>query len=58
LFYKVIAADARISNAYFSLYMALLHQLKINGGKNPLLIERSGIMKMGKYMPGIRIINV
>ena len=48
LFYDAIAEDARVSPAHISLYMALLQQWNTNGGKNPLLIERSGIMKMAK----------
>jgi replication initiation and membrane attachment protein DnaB len=47
-FYKAIADDARIGATHISLYMALLQQWDINGGKNPLTIERSNIMKAAK----------
>ena len=42
-FYDAISEDARIS-----LYMALLHQWNLNGGKNPILIERDKVMKAAK----------
>ncbi len=47
-FYKAIEDDARISTTQISLYMALLQQWNIKGGKNPVLICRPAIMKAAK----------
>jgi hypothetical protein len=47
-FYKAIADDTRISSTHISLYMALLQQWNLNGGKSPLSIERDSIMKSAK----------
>jgi len=56
-FYKAIADDARIGATHISLYMALLQQWNINGGKNPVTIERSNIMKAAKINAGTLIIS-
>lgn len=47
-FYQAIADDARIGSTHISIYMALLQQWNINGGKNPVKIERILIMKAAK----------
>lgn len=47
-FYKSASEDARISATHISLYMALLQQWNLTGGKNPVFIERSPIMKAAK----------
>lgn len=47
-FYHAIADDARIGSTHISIYMALLQQWNINGGKNPVKIERILIMKAAK----------
>ncbi len=47
-FYKAIAGDARIGSTHISIYMALLQQWNINGGSNPVKIERAIIMKAAK----------
>lgn len=47
-FYEAIEEDARIGTTHISLYMALLQQWNMNGGKNPISIERSVIMKTAK----------
>lgn len=47
-FYDAIAADTRIGVSHISIYMALLQQWNLNGGKNPLSIERILIMKAAK----------
>ena len=47
-FYEAIAEDARIGTTHISLYMALLQHWNVNGGKNPISIERSAIMKTAK----------
>ncbi|MEP6845225.1 MAG: hypothetical protein ABI861_04450 [Panacibacter sp.] len=47
-FYNAIADDARISATHICLYMALLQQWNINGGINPVVIERTSIMKTAK----------
>jgi hypothetical protein len=47
-FYEAIEDDVRISTTHISLYMALLQQWNLAGGKNPLVIERSLIMKAAK----------
>lgn len=47
-FYKAIAGDARICSTHISIYMALLQQWNINGGSNPVKIERAIIMKAAK----------
>ena len=47
-FYAAIAADTRIGASHISIYMALLQQWNINGGSNPVKIERAIIMKAAK----------
>jgi replication initiation and membrane attachment protein DnaB len=47
-FYEAIKDDVRIGTTHISLYMALLQQWNLAGGKNPLSIERSVIMKAAK----------
>lgn len=47
-FYQAIADDARIGCTHISIYMALLQQWNINGGKNPVKIERILIMRAAK----------
>ena len=47
-FYQAIAEDARIGTTHISLYMALLQQWNLNGGKIPIEIERVAIMKAAK----------
>ncbi|RTL60109.1 MAG: hypothetical protein EKK37_04505 [Sphingobacteriales bacterium] len=47
-FYRAIADDPRIGSTHISIYMALLHQWNLNGGHNPVKIERSCIMKAAK----------
>lgn len=47
-FYDAIAADTRISASHISIYMALLQQWNVNGGSNPVKIERALIMKAAK----------
>ena len=38
-FFDAIAEDPRIGVTHISLYMALLQQWNLNGGKNPISIE-------------------
>lgn len=47
-FYLAIADDARIGSSHISIYMALLQQWNINGGNNPVTIQRATIMKTAK----------
>ncbi len=47
-FYNAIEGDVRIGVTHISLYMALLQQWNLNGGKNPIPIERIAIMKVAK----------
>jgi replication initiation and membrane attachment protein DnaB len=47
-FYEAIEGDVRIGTTHISLYMALLQQWNIVGGKNPFSIERAVIMKAAK----------
>ena len=47
-FYQAIEGDVRIGSAQINLYMALLQQWNLNGGKNPLSIERDAIMRKAK----------
>jgi replication initiation and membrane attachment protein DnaB len=47
-FYQAIADDARIGSTHISIYMALLQQWNLAGGKNPFSIERALIMKAAK----------
>lgn len=47
-FYSAIADDARIGSTHISLYMALLQNWNLNGGQNPLFIQRVEIMKAAK----------
>ena len=48
VFYEAIEDDVRISTTHISLYMALLQQWNLNGGKNPIIITRGTIMKTAK----------
>ena len=47
-FYKAIEDDSRIGATHISLYMALLQEWNISGGKNPVLICRPIIMRTAK----------
>ncbi len=47
-FYEAIEGDVRIGTTHISLYMALLQQWNLTGGKNPFSIERISIMKTAK----------
>lgn len=47
-FYKAIGEDARVGATHISLYMALLQQWNLSGGRNPFSIERDIIMKAAK----------
>ena len=47
-FYKAIEDDLRIGTTHISLYMALLQQWNLAGGRNPLSIERVVITKAAK----------
>jgi replication initiation and membrane attachment protein DnaB len=47
-FYEAIDGDVRIGTTHISLYMALLQQWNLSGGKNPFSIERTAIMKAAK----------
>jgi hypothetical protein len=47
-FYEAMEDDAMIRPSHISLYMALLQQWNLNGGINPVLIERCSIMKSAK----------
>ncbi len=47
-FYQAIAEDARIGTTHISLYMALLQQWNLCGGKTPIEIEKVIIMKTAK----------
>lgn len=47
-FYAAIAQDARIGTTHISLYMALLQQWNLNGGKNPIFVVRNNVMKAAK----------
>jgi hypothetical protein len=47
-FYEAIDGDVRIGSTHISLYIALLQQWNLNGGRNPLSIERGIIMKAAK----------
>lgn len=47
-FYEAIKDDVRVGTTHISLYMALLQQWNIAGGRNPLSIQRSVIMKAAK----------
>lgn len=47
-FYKLVADDARIGASHISLYMALMQQWNVLGGKNPFPIDRDLIMKAAK----------
>jgi replication initiation and membrane attachment protein DnaB len=47
-FYEAIEGDVRIGATHISLYMALLQQWNLAGGKNPLSIERIVIMQAAK----------
>ncbi len=47
-FYDAIEVDPRIGTTHISLYMALLQQWNINGGNNPIKIDRNSIMQSAK----------
>ena len=47
-FYQAIEDDVRISTTHISLYIALLQQWNLNGGKNPIVIARTAIMRKAK----------
>lgn len=47
-FYNAIAEDARINATHISVYMALLQQWNLTGGKNPFPINRETVMKAAK----------
>lgn len=47
-FYKVLSEDARISTTHISLYMALIQEWVLTGGRNPFPIAREGIMLTAK----------
>lgn len=47
-FFKAIKEDVRIGTTHISLYMALLQEWNIKGGKNPIAIDRNLIMKSVK----------
>ena len=47
-FYNAIAEDVRINATHISLYMALLQQWNLTGGKNPFPISREMVMKAAK----------
>lgn len=47
-FYEAIEDDMRISPTHISLYMALLQQWNLNGGTNPVTLDRGSIMKAAK----------
>jgi hypothetical protein len=44
MFYEAIAEDARIGISHISLYMALLQEWNMNGGINPIIIDRVSLM--------------
>jgi replication initiation and membrane attachment protein DnaB len=48
VFCEAIRGDVRIGTTHISLYMALLQQWNMTGGRNPLTIERAMIMKAAK----------
>lgn len=48
VFFKAISQDSRIGSAHISIYMALLQQWNLNGGINPVSIERDNIMRAAK----------
>ena len=48
VFYKAIADDARIGTTHISIYVALLQQWNLNGGINPIKVQRASIMKDAK----------
>ncbi len=47
-FYTAIDDDARINKTHIGVYMALMQQWNIMGGKNPFPIQRKVIMKRAK----------
>lgn len=47
-FCNAISNDPRICPAHISIYIALLQEWNINGGKSPFSIERNKIMKTAK----------
>lgn len=47
-FYEAVVQDARIGTTHISLYMALLQQWNLNGGKNPIFVERDNVMRAAK----------
>lgn len=48
IFYRSIESDARIGTVHISLYMALLQQWNLNGGANPVAVNRTPVMKAAK----------
>lgn len=47
-FCQAIQNDARIGTTHISVYVALLQQWNLNGGINPIKIQRASIMKDAK----------
>lgn len=47
-FYSAIENDARINTTHISLYMALIQQWNISGGKKQIKVKRTDIMKLAK----------
>lgn len=47
-FYNRASEDGRIGATHISLYMALVHQWNLVGGKNPFPIERDQVMRTAK----------
>jgi hypothetical protein len=48
VFYNAIEEDTRIGSTHISIYMALLQQWNLSGGKSPVEIERKEIIKAAK----------
>ena len=48
MFFEAIETDVRVGTTHISLYMALLQQWNLNGGKNPVSINRVPIMRAAK----------
>jgi hypothetical protein len=47
-FYGAVAEDVRISSTHISLYMALMQQWNLLGGRNPFPIDRDVVMRTAK----------
>ncbi|HLP37775.1 hypothetical protein [Lacibacter sp.] len=47
-FYEAVVYDVRIGATHISVYMALLQQWNLKGGKNTFYISRSEIMSTAK----------